>query len=184
MSVEKKFKKLDDVSHVLLRPGMYIGSIKPHTSKKCLYNEGKMESEEITYNPGFLKIFDETVTNSVDEFKREGSRLNTIKVNINGDTISIWDNGGIPVVKHPDDNEWIPEMIFSNLKAGSNFNDDENRTGAGTNGVFGGPGGSGVLILSIPTSFYTGIVTGAPNKQVYGATTILAFTATNGSYTA
>jgi DNA topoisomerase-2 len=135
MSVEKKFKKLDDVSHVLLRPGMYIGSIKPHTSKKYLYNEGKMESEEITYNPGFLKIFDEIVTNSVDEFKREGSKLNTIKVNINGDTISIWDNGGIPVVKHPDDNEWIPEMIFSNLKAGSNFNDDESRTGAGTNGV-------------------------------------------------
>ena len=135
MSVEKKFKKLDDVSHVLLRPGMYIGSIKPHTSKKYLYNEGKMESEEITYNPGFLKIFDEIVTNSVDEFKREGSKLNTIQVNINGDTISIWDNGGIPVVKHPDDNEWIPEMIFSNLKAGSNFNDDENRTGAGTNGV-------------------------------------------------
>jgi DNA topoisomerase-2 len=135
MSVEKKFKKLDDVSHVLLRPGMYIGSIKPHTSKKYLYNEGKMESEEITYNPGFLKIFDEIVTNSVDEFKREGSKLNTIKVNIKGDTISIWDNGGIPVVKHPDDGEWIPEMIFSNLKAGSNFNDDENRTGAGTNGV-------------------------------------------------
>jgi len=94
-----------------------------------------MVSEEITYNPGFLKIFDEIVTNSVDEFKREGSKLNTIKVNINGDTISIWDNGGIPVVKHPDDGEWIPEMIFSNLKAGSNFNDDENRTGAGTNGV-------------------------------------------------
>ena len=135
MSVEKKFKKLDDVSHVLLRPGMYIGSIKPHTSKKYLYNEDKMVSEEITYNPGFLKIFDEIVTNSVDEFKREGSKLNTIKVNINGDTISIWDNGGIPVVKHPDDDEWIPEMIFSNLKAGSNFNDDENRTGAGTNGV-------------------------------------------------
>ena len=79
MSVEKKFKKLDDVSHVLLRPGMYIGSIKPHTSKKYLYNEYKMVSEEITYNPGFLKIFDEIVTNSVDEFKREGSKLNTIK---------------------------------------------------------------------------------------------------------
>jgi len=135
MSVEKKFKKLDDVTHVLHRPGMYIGSIKPHTSKKYLYVDGKMESKEVTYNPGFLKIFDEIVTNSVDEFKRDGSKLNTIKVSVDGDVITIWDNGGIPVVRHSDDNEWIPEMIFSNLKAGSNFNDEENRTGAGTNGV-------------------------------------------------
>ena len=135
MSVEKKFKKLDDVSHVLLRPGMYIGSIKPHTAKKYLYKESKMELQEVTFNPGFLKIFDEIITNSVDEYKREGSKLNIIKVSIDKDSISIWDNGGIPVVRHPDDNEWIPEMIFSNLKAGSNFNDDESRTGAGTNGV-------------------------------------------------
>jgi DNA topoisomerase-2 len=36
---------------------------------------------------------------------------------------------------HAEHNEWIPEMIFSNLKAGSNFNDDEERLVAGTNGV-------------------------------------------------
>jgi DNA topoisomerase-2 len=49
--------------------------------------------------------------------------------------ISVWDNGGIPVEKHPAHKEWIPEMIFSNLKAGSNFDDSEKRTVAGTNGV-------------------------------------------------
>jgi DNA topoisomerase-2 len=135
MAIEKQFKKLDDISHVLLRPGMYIGSIKPHTAKKYLYQDGKMVSQEITYNPGFLKIFDEIITNSVDEHKRPGSKLNTIKINILDNQISIWDNGGIPVVKHKEHKEWIPEMIFSNLKAGSNFNDDESRTGAGTNGV-------------------------------------------------
>jgi DNA topoisomerase-2 len=47
----------------------------------------------------------------------------------------VWDNGGIPVEKHPVHKEWIPEMIFSNLKAGSNFDDTEQRTVAGTNGV-------------------------------------------------
>lgn len=135
MAIEKQFKKLDDISHVLLRPGMYIGSIKPHTAKKYLYQDGKMVAQEITYNPGFLKIFDEIITNSVDEHKRPGSKLNTIKINITDNQISIWDNGGIPVVKHKEHKEWIPEMIFSNLKAGSNFNDDESRTGAGTNGV-------------------------------------------------
>ena len=135
MNLDKKFRKLDDVSHVLARPGMYIGSIKPHTAKKYIFEGGLMVQKELTYNPGFLKIFDEIITNSVDEHKREGSKLNIIKVNILDNIISVWDNGGIPVIKHTEHNEWIPEMIFSNLKAGSNFNDEETRTGAGTNGV-------------------------------------------------
>ena len=137
MSVDKKFKKLDDISHVILRPGMYIGSIKPHTAIKWLVEDGRMSQRETTYNPGFLKIFDEIVTNSVDESKREGSKLNTIKVDLDRETsrITIWDNGGIPVVKNTEHDEWIPEMVFSNLKAGSNFDDSEERSWAGTNGV-------------------------------------------------
>lgn len=129
----RKFQKLSDIDHVIKRPGMYIGSIKPHTSKKYLFVEDKMILEEITYNPGFLKIFDEIVTNSVDENKRSGSKLDTIKVFIKDNRLTIWDNGGIPVIEQ--DGEYIPEMIFSNLKAGSNFDDTESRTGAGTNGV-------------------------------------------------
>ena len=137
MSVDKKFKKLDDIDHVILRPGMYIGSIKPHKSIKWLLDSDKMSQSEITYNPGLLKIFDEIVTNSVDESKRQESNLNTIKVTVDKSTgyINIWDNGGIPVVKHSEHKEWIPEMIFSNLKAGSNFDDTEERSWAGTNGV-------------------------------------------------
>ncbi len=135
MSIDKKFKKLDDIDHVILRPGMYIGSIKPHTSNKWIISDNKVELKQLTYNPGFLKIFDEIITNSVDESKRKGSKLNTIKVNITSDDINIWDNGGIPVVKHTEHKEWIPEMIFSNLKAGSNFDDSEERSWAGTNGV-------------------------------------------------
>jgi DNA gyrase/topoisomerase IV subunit B len=135
MSIEKRFKKLDDITHVLQRPSMYIGSIKPHTAKKNVFIEDKMVVSELTYNPGLLKIFDEIITNSVDEHKRPESKLDTIKVTISNNKIDVWDNGGIPVVKHKDENEWIPEMIFSNLKAGSNFDDSEGRTWAGTNGV-------------------------------------------------
>ena len=137
MSVDKKFQKLDDIDHVILRPGMYIGSIKPHKANKWIIEDDKMVQKELNYNPGLLKIFDEIVTNSVDESKRSGSKLNTIKVDINRETnyINIWDNGGIPVVKHTEHKEWIPEMIFSNLKAGSNFDDSEERSWAGTNGV-------------------------------------------------
>lgn len=135
MSIEQRYQKLDDITHVLQRPSMYIGSIKPHTSTKYIYKDGRMASTEVTYNPGLLKLFDEIITNSVDEHKRPGSKLNTIKVSIHQNKIKVWDNGGIPVVKHKIENEWVPEMIFSNLKAGSNFDDSEGRTWAGTNGV-------------------------------------------------
>jgi len=133
--IEDKYKKLDDINHCLARPGMYIGSIKPHTSNKWIIIDDKIQLKEVTFNPGFLKIFDEIITNSVDESKRVGSKLNTIKISIKDNRITVYDNGGIPVVKHSEHKEWIPEMIFSNLKAGSNFNDDEERSWAGMNGV-------------------------------------------------
>jgi DNA topoisomerase-2 len=113
---------------------MYIGSTKPHTGNEWILEDDVYEKYELSYNPGFLKLFDEIISNSVDEHKRTG-KINTIKVNVTLDTITVWDNGGIPVVQHPDHKVWIPELIFSNLRAGSNFNDDEGRTVAGTNGV-------------------------------------------------
>mgnify|MGYP001591801787 FL=1 len=138
VSIEKKYQKLTDTEHVLLRPGMYIGSVKPHTEEVYLLDRRswKLIPKEITYNPGFLKLFDEIVSNSVDEHKRN-VKLNQVKVNIDIKTnkISIWDNGGIPVEIHKEYNEWVPEMIFSNLKTGSNFDDTEERTVVGTNGV-------------------------------------------------
>lgn len=132
--IGKKYQLLDEIEHVLKRPGMYIGSTKPHTSNEWILQDGVYEKEELTYNPGFLKLFDEIISNSVDEHKRSG-KINTIKVKVDATTISVWDNGGIPVVQHPEHKTWIPELIFSNLRAGSNFNDDEDRTVAGTNGV-------------------------------------------------
>jgi len=138
VSIEKKYQKLTDTEHVLLRPGMYIGSIKPQTEEVYLLDKRsyRFTPKEITYNPGFLKLFDEIVSNSVDEHKRN-PKLNQIKIKIDLETnyISVWDNGGIPVEIHKEYNEWVPEMIFSNLKTGSNFDDSEDRIVVGTNGV-------------------------------------------------
>lgn len=140
ISIEKKYQKLSDIEHVLLRPGMYVGSIKPHTEEvflpQLINKQLKFNLTEITYNPGFLKLFDEIISNSVDEHKRN-LKLNQVKIDINQKTgqITVWDNGGIPVEKHKEYDEWVPEMIFSNLKSGSNFDDTEERTVVGTNGV-------------------------------------------------
>lgn len=136
-SIEEKYRKLSDIDHVLLRPGMYCGSIKPREDEVPLLGEdGKFSLRKVTYNPAFLKIFDEIVSNSIDEHRRN-PKLNDLKIVVDqaAGSIKVWDNGGIPVVKHTEYDEWVPEMIFSNLKAGSNFNDDEERLVAGTNGV-------------------------------------------------
>ena len=136
-SIEDQYKKLSDIEHVLLRPGRYLGSVKPHTAFTWIFDEesGKMIKKSITWNPALLKMFDEVITNSVDASKKN-SKLNTIKIHLNRETgeIVIWDNGGIPVEIHKDHKQYVPEMIFGELRSGSNFDDDEVSFGAGQNG--------------------------------------------------
>jgi len=55
--------------------------------------------------------------------------------------------------------------------------------GYATTGANGGAGGSGVVIISVPTSYYTGTTTGSPTVTTSGSNTIMQFTA-SGSYTA
>lgn len=132
--ISDNYQLLGEIEHCLKRPGIWIGSTKFHTSQEWILNDGIYEKEELTYVPGFIKLFDEIVSNSVDEHKRNG-KVNLIKIHVNSKTISVADNGGIPVIKHAEHKQWIPELIFSNLRAGSNFDDDEQRTFAGQNGV-------------------------------------------------
>lgn len=139
-TIEERYRKLTDVDHVLLRPARYIGSVKEHTALTFTVGpDGRMHRTELTWNPGFIKMFDEIITNAVDHSKRpEGKHLDTIKVDIDRATgrISVQDNGGIPVVKHKEYDEYVPTMIFGYLRSGSNFNDDDGTddTGAGQNG--------------------------------------------------
>lgn len=138
-SIEQKYLKLSEVEHVLARPGRYIGSITPHTSDEYIPSEVapfSMQKKQVTFNPGFLKLFDEVVSNSADHSKRpEGKGLDTIRVDVDLKTgsISVFDNGGIPVVKHKEYDQWIPELIFE-LRAGSNFDDSDESMLTGQNG--------------------------------------------------
>ena len=81
-SVEQKYRKLSDIEHVLLRPGMYCGSIKPREDSVYLLNEeGRFALRNVTYNPELLKIFDEIVSNAVDEHRRN-PKLNEVRVTV------------------------------------------------------------------------------------------------------
>lgn len=137
-SVEQTYKKLTDIEHVLHRPGTYVGNTKPHKSTVFIpesLTDYSMEYKEVSFIPAFVKMFDEVITNCVDESKRPGSSLNTVKVNIEDNIITVSDNGGIPVVVHEEYQQYIPEIIFFELRSGSNYDDDEERRGAGTNGL-------------------------------------------------
>jgi len=140
-TIEERFQKLDDVEHVLVRPDMYIGNTKETTRNMWIYNledtGPKIINKEITFIPGFYKTFDEIIVNAADETKRT-PKCNHIKVSIDQEDskICVWNNGlGIPVEKHKEFDMWVPEMIFGNLRAGENFDDDEEKVVGGRNGL-------------------------------------------------
>lgn len=139
-TIEDKYKAMSDIEHVLFRPGMYVGSTKLETMCGLLYNieTNKMEQTEYSVCPAMLKIVDEVISNSCDEYRRaDNLGLTKISVFINkkDNSVTVSDNGGIAVVKHKEADCWLPEFIFGRLRTSSNYNDDEDRSGVGTNGV-------------------------------------------------
>ena len=140
LSIEEKYKSMTDIQHILARPGMYIGSTKKELQSGFLYNinTGQMEQCEYIVVPGMLKIVDEIISNSCDEYRRNdnmGLTELSVEINTADGYIKVHDNGGIAVVEHKDAGCYLPEFIFGQLRTSSNYNDDDNRTGVGTNGV-------------------------------------------------
>lgn len=137
--VQQTYQVLDEIDHIRKRTGMYAGSTAEQTSQEWIFDltSKKMVKKEISYIPALVKIFSEILDNSIDESRRAPETLDTIRVTFedNG-TISVQDNGrGIPVQIHEQTGKYIAETVFSNLRAGSNFNDEEDQQLIGTNGV-------------------------------------------------
>lgn len=138
--IEDKYKQLSETEHILLRPGMWVGSIKVEEKDTFIYNykTGKFEMKIVNYIPAMLKVVDEVISNSCDEFRRKDNMgLTELYVKINKDTgeIIVRDNGGIPIVKHKEAGVYVPEFIFGRLRTSSNYDDTEDRQVIGTNGV-------------------------------------------------
>lgn len=139
-TIEEKYQEMSEREHILERSGMWIGSTKEEEAQMFLYNRdtAKMELKDVTYIPGMLKLVDEIISNSCDEYRRKDNLgLNKIKVSValNGTMLSVYDNGGIPVVKHKTAGCYVPEFIFGRLRTSSNYDDTEDRNVVGTNGV-------------------------------------------------
>ena len=138
--IEDKYQELSEIQHILQRPGMWVGSIKVEEKDTFIYNykTGKFEMKIVNYIPAMLKVVDEVISNSCDEFRRKDNMgLTELYVNINKDNgeIIVRDNGGIPIVKHKEAGVYVPEFIFGRLRTSSNYDDTEDRQVIGTNGV-------------------------------------------------
>ena len=129
-------KELSDKDHILLRPAMYIGSVTSTKSQEYIIDGNAINLKEIEYVPGLIKIINEIIDNSVDvAIKNDFKVSNQISVKMTSNTVTIQDNGtGIPVKKN-DDGLYFPYLCFGKSRAGSNFDDDVNRTQIGMNGV-------------------------------------------------
>lgn len=135
-------KVLSQEEHILTRPDTYVGAVeiteKEFFVVKDIKNldKPKIEKKTVKYIPAFVKIFDEVLTNASDHVQR-GGNVKNIKVNITSDwKITVWNDGsGIPIEKHKQYDKYVPEIIFGTLLSGSNFNDNEERYGAGRNGL-------------------------------------------------
>ena len=129
-------KKLTEREHILTRPTMYIGAVDLTTSNEYILSDDKIEYKEVKYVPGLIKIINEIIDNSVDvAIKTNFKSSNEISVKITSDEVQVQDNGtGIPIKKN-DDGHYLPELCWNHARAGSNFDDDKNRTQIGMNGV-------------------------------------------------
>lgn len=129
------FKVLSARDHTRMRPAMYIGAVTPTDVSGII----GFKYQTKTVVPGLLKIINEIIDNSTDEFIRtNGKHANQISVDIKnvglaGWTVTVADNGrGIPVVQH--DGRYQAELAWCEARAGSNFTDD-GRTTIGMNGI-------------------------------------------------
>ena len=128
------FKILSDRDHLLLRPGMYIGS----TTEEPTVMICDFEKQQMNVVPGLLKIINEIIDNSVDEAIRTNFKYaNKIDVTFGKNVKNEWeitvaDNGrGIPVEKHS--GFYQAEAAWTQAKSGTSFSD--NRVTAGMNGI-------------------------------------------------
>ena len=128
--------KLSEREHIIKRPAMYIGSVDLTKTNEYIQEDGKVQYKEVEYVPGLIKIINEIIDNSVDvAIKSNFKHSNIIQVQIDDKKITVQDNGtGIPIQKSPD-GRYLPEICWNSSRTGSNFDNDDEHTQIGLNGV-------------------------------------------------
>lgn len=171
LSLADKYVKLDPREHVLTRPGMYIGSIEEDSCHTWIFDkdDNKMIKKTIKYTPGLYKIFDEILVNAIDHSFRLKTRENSnlvknIKVNIDKEQglFEVTNDGeGIDIDIHPEHKLYIPELIFGHMLTSTNYDDNEEKTVGGQNGL-----GAKCLALDTKVPLFNGQIKLAKDIEI------------------
>ena len=104
-TIEEKYKSLTPEEHVSYIVQVLISVVVTEDVDMFILDNGRFVKKTVKYNPGFIKLFDEIISNSVDESKRKGTNLILLKVEVDvKNNIQVYDNGGIEVAMHKEEN--------------------------------------------------------------------------------
>jgi len=141
-----QYQRKTDKQHVLDNPDTYIGSVEKVDADQWVFDEAskKIILKPIEYVPGLYKLLDEGVVNCRDHVIRmiqstapDKKVVTSIEVDIEELTGKITltnDGNGIDVAKHPEEDIWIPEMIFGHLRTSTNYDKTQKKIVGGKNG--------------------------------------------------
>ena len=153
--LSNKYQKKSDKQHVLDNPDTYIGSVENITGDFYIYDNStnRITIKNINVIPGLYKLFDEGIVNCRDHVIRmqqlindtnsQTDSKNPINYPVSNIDISISDDGiitmtndgnGIDILKHPEYDIWIPELIFGHLRTSTNYDKSEKKIVGGKNG--------------------------------------------------
>lgn len=148
-----QYQHLDEIDHILARPDMYVGSTQCTKKDLHIYNfdSQKCLMKNIDYNPGLERIFLEPLSNACDNSFRsieKGINPGEINVTVVDGRISIENKGNpISIYFMEDHGMYSPEFIFSKLRTGSNFDDNQERQLCGRNGF-------GVKLTNVYSNYF------------------------------
>jgi DNA topoisomerase-2 len=143
----QKYQKKTDKEHVLDTPDTYTGSMTLTDYDTFVANDGGMIAKQISIVPGLYKIVDEALVNARDHVVRTQEQVAAqvadtlpvteidITIEEKEGVITIYNNGnGIDIAKHPEEDIWIPELIFAHLRTSTNYDKEAKKTTGGKNG--------------------------------------------------
>lgn len=160
--MEETFEWLGPAEAVLRRPDMFVGSSEPRDEMECLFQEDDtVVTSQWHMSPILVKIFDEVFVNALDAGVRDDT-VRHVRVSLSDDgRITVENDGrGIPILLFQDTGLYIPEVVFSKLNAGSNFQDSGTRLAGGRNGV-------GVVCANVWSSYFDVELIDGERKQSY-----------------
>lgn len=135
-----KYEKWSDEKHIREKD-MWLGSKEVQQRELFIFNHENniIEKKQVEISMALETCIDEILVNAIDHYTRFPELVSYIKVtfDINNGEISVANDGpGIPVEIHPVEKIYIPEMIATCTKSGSNLSkNSSNEFTGGTNGV-------------------------------------------------